>query len=80
MDAVIARRISFAVEMHGLLPGEHMGGRKGRSTEHVTHVLLERIYTAWYVSGTDVASLLLLDVSGAFDNVSHPRLIHNLRK
>lgn len=35
LDAVIARRISFAVEMHGLLPGEHMGGRKGRSTEHV---------------------------------------------
>jgi hypothetical protein len=27
-----------------------------------------------------VASLLLLDVSGAFDNVSHRRLLHNLRK
>jgi ribonuclease HI len=27
-----------------------------------------------------VASLLLLDVSGAFDNVSHQRLLHNLRK
>lgn len=27
-----------------------------------------------------MASLLLLDVSGAFDNVSHRRLIHNLRK
>jgi len=27
-----------------------------------------------------VASLLLLDVSGAFDNVSHKRLLHNLRK
>ena len=26
LDAIIARRISFAVEMHGLLPGEHMGG------------------------------------------------------
>jgi ribonuclease HI len=80
LDAIIARRISFAVEMHGLLPGEHMGGRRGRSTEHAIHVLLERIYTAWYATRTDVASLLLLDVSGAFDNVSHPRLIHNLRK
>ncbi|TAQ86962.1 hypothetical protein B7494_g4719 [Chlorociboria aeruginascens] len=28
----------------------------------------------------DVASLLFLDVSGAFDNISNPRLIHNLRK
>ena len=27
-----------------------------------------------------MASLLLLDVSGAFDNVSHARLLHNLRK
>ena len=27
-----------------------------------------------------MASLLLLDVSGAFDNVSHKRLLHNLRK
>ena len=27
-----------------------------------------------------MASLLLLDVSGAFDNVSRPRLLHNLRK
>ena len=27
-----------------------------------------------------VASLLLLDVSGAFDNVSHERLLYNLRK
>ena len=54
-------------------------GRKGRSTEHAIHILLERIYTAWYATGTDVASLLLLDVSGTFDSVSHPRLIHNLR-
>lgn len=27
-----------------------------------------------------MASLLLLDVSGAFNNVSHKRLLHNLRK
>jgi hypothetical protein len=29
---------------------------------------------------TQTGSELLLDVSGAFDNVSHPRLLHNLRK
>ena len=46
LDIVIARRISFAVETHGLLPGEHIGGRKGRSTEYIIYVLLERIYTA----------------------------------
>jgi len=48
------------------------------STEHAIHQLLTRIHQAW--DQKYVASLLLLDVSGAFDNVSHPRLLHNLRK
>ena len=42
------------------------------------HLLLQRIYLAW--SEGKVASLLLLDVSGAYDNVSRERLLHNLRK
>lgn len=42
------------------------------------HLLLQRIYKAWD-EGT-VAILLLLDVSGAYDNVSRERLLHNLRK
>jgi len=35
---------------------------------------------AWYATETDIATFLLLDVSGALDNVPHPRLIHILRK
>ncbi|KAI6777578.1 uncharacterized protein J7T54_004478 [Emericellopsis cladophorae] len=42
------------------------------------HFLLQRIHRAW--SEGKVASLLLLDVSGAYDNVSKERLLHNLRK
>lgn len=42
------------------------------------HFLLQRIYQAW--SEGKVASLLLLDVSDAYDNVSRERLLHNLRK
>jgi len=34
--------------------------------------------TAWNKPSGQVASLLLLDVSGAFDNVSHERLLRNL--
>jgi hypothetical protein len=48
------------------------------STEHAIHMLVEKIHNAW--KHKEVTSLLLLDVSGAFDNVSHPRLLHNLRK
>ncbi|KAL6165128.1 hypothetical protein ACJQWK_08372 [Exserohilum turcicum] len=57
-----------------------MGGRRMRSTEHALHAVTSRIYQAWNKGDGQVASLLLLDVSGAFDNVSHPRLLHNLRK
>ena len=81
MDAVIARRLSYLVETHHVLPPTHMGGRKQRSTEHALHAVTAKIYERWnYGKDGQVASLLLLDVSGAFDNVSHKRLLHNLRK
>jgi hypothetical protein len=80
MDMVIAKRISYATEVHQLLPRTHIGGRKGRSTDHALHVITEKIYEAWNSPKPQVASLLLLDVSGAFDNVSNTRLLHNLRK
>lgn len=79
MDAVIARRLSYLVEAHNVLPNTHIGGRKLRSTEHALHLIIERIYKSWNAGRGRVASLLLLDVSGAFDNVSHERLLHNLR-
>jgi predicted HD phosphohydrolase len=57
-----------------------MGGRKMRSTEHALHAVTHKIYEAGSQSTGQVASLLLLDVSDAFDNVSHARLLHDLRK
>ncbi|XMA13648.1 hypothetical protein WAI453_006439 [Rhynchosporium graminicola] len=80
MDSIIARRISYVTEAHQLLPSTHIGGRKGRSVDHALHTIVEKIYEAWNSPEPQAASLLLLDVSGAFDNVSHARLLHNLRK
>ena len=80
LDAVVAGRIAYVAEKSQMLPTMHMGGRKGRSTDHALHHLVERIHAAWDVSEKEVASLLLLNVAGAFDNVSHIRLIHNMRK
>lgn len=42
-------------------------------------MLIESIRTVWDCNRKNVASVLLLDVAGAFDHVSHPRLLHNLR-
>lgn len=65
-------------EIHQLLPNTHFGSRKLLSTEHAGDYLLERIQEAW--NNKKIASLLLLDVAGAFDNVAHERLLHNLWK
>ncbi|KAJ5111870.1 reverse transcriptase [Penicillium alfredii] len=70
--------ISYAVETENLLPRTHLGGRKGISTDHAIHMILDRTKTAWG-KGKPVVSLLMLDVSGAY-NVSHERLLHNLKK
>ena len=78
MEAVIAQRISWAVEEHELLPRNHLGGRRGISTEHALRAMVERIQDAKRKGC--YATLLSMDVSGAYDNVSHPRLLHNLRK
>ncbi|KOS36290.1 hypothetical protein ACN38_g12979, partial [Penicillium nordicum] len=77
LEAVIASRISWAVEEHHLLPDTHLGGRKGISVDHAIQLILDRVHQAWG-NGRKV-SMLLLDVSGAYDNVSHQRLLHNMR-
>ncbi|KAM3547578.1 hypothetical protein ARSEF4850_009934 [Beauveria asiatica] len=78
LDGVIASRLAYLADTFQLLPRRHTGGRKLTSTEHAMHMLLQRIHQAW--AEGKVATLLLLDVSGAYDNVSHERLLHNLRK
>lgn len=78
MEFILAKRISAIAEINHLLPITHCGGRKSSSTEHAIHLLLEQIYTGW--KKNQVSSLLLLDVSGAFDNVNHQRLLWNIRE
>lgn len=78
LETLVAKRISWATETYNLLPRGHMGAHKGVSTELALHALVEKIHAAW--AKGQVCSLLCLDVAGAFDNVSHQRLLHNLRK
>jgi hypothetical protein len=71
MDAVIAKRLSYLTEQYQVLLIVYMGGRKMRSIEHALYLVTKKIYEAWNKRLSQVASLLLLDVSGAFDNVSY---------
>ena len=78
MESIIATRISWAVEEFGLLPRSHLGGRRGTSTEHAIQDLVEPIDSAW--KGGKVCTTQLYEIFGAFDNIAHVRLTHNMRK
>ena len=56
-----------------------MGARLSRSTKTVLKLLTAQVKTIWG-SGKFVASLLSLDISGAFDTINPTRLLDVLRK
>ena len=79
LETVVAMRLRECAEQNGLLPEEQMGARRGRSVETALEVLTDAVHTVWGINKMNVATLLSLDVSGAFDNVNHKRLLHDLR-
>ena len=78
LTSIVAEIISDLVEIYHLLPKTHFGGRPGRTTTDAIHYLIHKIKTAW--RNDQVASVLFLDVEGAFPNAVTDRLIHNLKK
>ena len=78
LESIVATRLKDISEKNDLLPKTQFGARPNRSTETALYLLRERILA---IRALDkIPSLLALDVQKAFDNVSHRRLIHNLRK
>ncbi|KAM0724078.1 hypothetical protein Q7P37_000258 [Cladosporium fusiforme] len=77
LEAVVADRLSFAVETYGLLPANHFGARKQRSAEQALLLLQERIYSAW--RSKKMVSLVSFDVKGAYNGVYKDRLLQRLR-
>ena len=78
LTALVADDISRLTELYQLLPPTHFGRRPGRSTIDVVSYLVQRVQKAWREG--QVASVLFLDIEGAFPNAVMDRLIHNLRK
>jgi hypothetical protein len=76
LEAVIADRISYAVETFGLLPTNHFGARRKRSAEQALILLQEHIYNAW--RSRKVLSLISFDVKGAYNGVYKERLLQRL--
>jgi ribonuclease HI len=78
LSACIAEELTYIAEKYSLLPANHFGGRPGRTTTDSMHLLVAKIKDAWRIG--KVASILYLDVDGAFPNAVPERLIHNMRK
>ena len=71
LETMVAKRFSDCAEANNLLPPEQMGARRDRSTETALETIVDSVHTVWNCGRNNVASLLSLDVAGAFDNVSH---------
>ena len=78
LESIVATRLKDISEKSDLLPKSQFGARPNRSTETALYLLRERILAIRALG--KIPSLLALDVQKAFDNVSHRRLVHNLRK
>jgi hypothetical protein len=78
VETLTAKKIRAVAEKHNLIPEEQMGGRSGRSTETALDLLTSQVRTVW--DANRVATLLSIDISGAFDTVHHVRLLDVLRK
>ena len=79
LEAVISTRIRECAEANRLLLEEQIEARKGRSVETALELITDAVYTVWSIGGANIASLLLLDVARAFDNVLYKRLLYNLK-
>jgi hypothetical protein len=78
MKSIMTIRLSYVAKKHNLLLKEHFEDRKDIASKHALHYIVETINSVWVSKKT--ATMLLLNVIEAFDNVSHFRLLHNLKK
>lgn len=77
LESVVSERISYLVESKGLLPNNHFGAKKQRSTVRVLQVVQEKVFQTWRNKKT--LSLVTFDVKGAYNGVSKDYLVQCLR-
>ena len=78
LTAIIAEQLTYYTEKYALLPPLHFGGRPARTTNDAIHYLVYKIKDAWQKK--QVASVLFLDIEGAFPNAVNGKLIANLTR
>ena len=76
LERVIDRQLRDYLDMHGLLVNQQFGFRKGRSTEDQLLLTYSEIIAE--VDRGNVVDVLFLDISKAFDQVSHELILEKL--
>ena len=76
----MAKRIREAAKARNLLPPSQMGARAERGTDTALKLLTSMVRTIWHEKKGQVATLLSLDILGAFDTVVHKRLIAIIKR
>ncbi len=80
VEKLVAKRIRSSAEEHYLLHPSQMGARAERSTGTALELLTGMVQTIWKEGKDQVATLLSLDISGAFPTVNHTRLVAIVKK
>ena len=71
LKAIVTKRMSREAEARGLSLKTQIGAQLGRSTISILDLIIKQVRIIWKTSLGEVASMLCLDISRAFDNVSH---------
>ena len=78
LERVVAQQLTDYLDRHSLLPPLQSGFRPGHSTETAVLRVISDVLEA--IDRGDVAALVLLDLSAAFDTVDHNILMERLRR
>lgn len=76
--SLIADDIVYLAEKHNLLPAMQFGGWPGQMTTDGIHLVIDQVKNAW--RNKRDATMLSLDIEGAFPNAVMQRVLFNMRK
>ena len=75
LEKILATRLSFLANIGSLLHHTQMGSRKQRSAIDTALLLQHYIQQQKATRKNNITSVLFLDIKGAFDHVSKPKLL-----
>jgi reverse transcriptase-like protein len=79
LEKIYATRLAYIANMADLLDSSQLGGRKQRSAIDAIMLLLHYIQQQKAARKSNITTTILLDIKGAFDYISKPKLLEILR-